>query len=89
MHPQAKYQDGILRRCLEREPDVPYPIDHGWVMDAPGILFVDWMSGPVAPENVLEMISCKCARRCTLSDSLSDSLSEMCIRKCVMLSIIF
>ena len=49
MHPQANYQDTILRQCLEGELDIPYPIDHGWVMDAPGILSVDWMSGPVAP----------------------------------------
>ena len=54
---RANYQVGIWRRCLEQEPDVPYPIDHGWVMDAPGILSVDWMHGPLSPEDVLEMLS--------------------------------
>ena len=48
-------------------------------MDAPGVLSVDWMSGPVAPENLLEMLSCKCTRRCTLSDSLSENVyQKMC-----------
>ena len=34
---RANYQCGIWRRCLELEPDNPCPIDHGLVMDAPGI----------------------------------------------------
>ena len=37
----ANYQVGIWRRCQEWEPYLPYPLDHGLVMDASGKLSVD------------------------------------------------
>ena len=53
----ASYHVGIWRHCLEREPDIPYPIDHGWVMEASGVLLEDWMSRPAAHEDVLYTVN--------------------------------
>ena len=79
---RANYQVGIWRRCLEQEPNIPYPIDHGWVMDAPGILSVDWMHGPLAPEDVLEMLSSKCTRQCTPPDCICMKKGLKCTYMC-------
>lgn len=39
---RANYQAGIHHRCLERNPSIPPPNSHGWIIDD-GILRVKWM----------------------------------------------
>ena len=77
----ANYQVGVWRRCLEWEPDIPYPIDHGLIMGAPGIRSVDWMSRAVHSKDVQELLSCKCTRQCTFPDCMCMKNELKC--KCV------
>ena len=79
---RTNYQVGIWRRCLEPDPEIPYPIDHGWVMDAPGVLSVDWLNGPVAPDDVMEMLSCKCKRQCSSPDCVCIKNGLKCTYMC-------
>ena len=60
---RANYQAAIWRRCLEPYPIVPSPDEHGWKITANSIE-IQWMSGPPAPEAILEFLSCKCKRAC-------------------------
>ena len=62
---RANYQAAIWRRCLESNPSVPHPTDHGWKVND-GDLAVEWMRGKPAPEAVLDLLSCSCARSCKL-----------------------
>ena len=64
---RANYQCAVWRRSLEANPDVPAPEPgYGWVVVDDGNLDVLWMSGPPAPQVVLEFMSCKCRRVCEL-----------------------
>ena len=63
---RANYQAALWRRCLEAQPDVPSPVEHGWKLDPEDGLLVKWMDGQPAPEAVLDLLSCKCTRRCVL-----------------------
>ena len=61
---RANYQAAIWRRSLENSPLVPSPADgHGWSV-TDGKLGICWLTGAPAPEIVLELMSCKCPRRC-------------------------
>ena len=66
---RANYQAGIWRRALIGNPAIPDPVGHGWLtesVDNPDTLGIDWMNGDPAPEAVMELLSCKCPRSCTL-----------------------
>jgi hypothetical protein len=40
----------------------------GWTTDGDGKLNIEWMRGSPAPDTVLKLLSCKCARSCKLPD---------------------
>lgn len=67
---RANYQASIWKRCLEKTPDIPSPLDHGWKIekeDEKEVLEVDWMSGLPAPLAVLDLLSCTCRKnKCVL-----------------------
>ena len=66
---RANYQAGIWRRSLERNPSIPSPNGNGWKLETTNDkqdLVIDWMEGKPAPEAVLELLACKCARSCKL-----------------------
>ena len=58
---RANYQAAIHHRCLECNPSIPPPINHGWILDD-GVLRVKWMDLLPAPEAVLELVNCKCKK---------------------------
>ena len=61
----AKYQAGIWKRCL----DIPNPIGHGWCLETTGredYLAIDWLDVQPTPEAVLQLLSCRCSRKCKL-----------------------
>ena len=61
---RANYQAAIWRRSLESSPTVPSPTDgHGWNL-LHGQLELCWLTGALAPEVVLELMSCRCSRNC-------------------------
>ena len=66
---RANYQCAIWKNALVCKPDIPDPVGHGWKMsnlDGADVLAIDWMNGPPAPEAVLELLSCNCARSCKI-----------------------
>ena len=65
---RANYQAGIWRCCLQQHPLVPSPDKRGWVRNDDGQLTVEWMRGSPAPDAVLQLLLCKCSRRCKLRE---------------------
>ena len=62
----ANYQPAVWRKSLEQNPNMPSPeLGHGWVLDDDPLV-VEWMTGPPAPEVVLEFMAGKCSKACTL-----------------------
>ena len=62
----ANYQAGIWRCSLQQHHQVPIPVKRGRVRNDDGQLTVEWMRGSPAPETVLQLLLCKCSRRCKL-----------------------
>ena len=56
---RTNYQAYIWRKCLEANPEISEPEDHGWKLDEEKLV-IDWMSNPPAPDVVLEFFSCSC-----------------------------
>ena len=87
---RANYQAGIWRRCLEQDPQVPRPFGRGWnieMEEGAEQLVVDWMDGQPAPRAVLDLLACKCPRKCVLPncECLKNGLkcTDMCrLRDC-------
>ncbi|KAG1659234.1 Programmed cell death protein 4 [Nymphon striatum] len=65
---RANYQTAIWRRSLEKSPDIPSPVGNGWCMqveeDGKQHLLIDWLDVAIAPDAVLQLLSCKCSRTC-------------------------
>ena len=64
---RANYQGAIWRRCLENNPDVSSPVEHGWSrvdQDGDLQLSIDWFNVSIGPQAVLEFLSCSCKREC-------------------------
>ena len=60
---RVAYVTAVIKRSLERYPDVPRPYDgHGWIMDENGTLQIQWMLLPPAPEEVMQFITCGCLK---------------------------
>lgn len=57
---RANYQAALWRRCLERDPQAPSPVGHGWKIESVGgvdQLVVQWMDGQPAPEALLYLLA--------------------------------
>ena len=65
---RANYQAGIWRCSLQQHPLVPIPVKRGWVRNYVGQLTVERMRGSPAPDEVLQLLLCKCSRRCMLPE---------------------
>ena len=78
---QANYQAAVWRCSLHATPEVPNPIDHGWIEDD-SKLANHWMRSPPAPDVVLQLLAYKCTRSCKLPSCtcLANGLSctDMC-----------
>jgi len=78
---RANYQAAIWRRSLQRCPQFPWTVGHGWVEEDDN-LSIKWMSEEPAPAVLLEVLSCSCAKSCKLPTSacLTNGLkwSSMC-----------
>ena len=79
---RANYQAGILRRCLQREPDVPSPTEYGWTTDVEGNLEIQWMTGSPAPASVLELMKCNCTRVCDAKGCTCIANGLICTHMC-------
>ena len=66
---RANYQAVIWRRSLVNSAETPNPSQgHGWTTSEDGSLVINWMTGSPAPQVVLSLLSCICARSCRPND---------------------
>ena len=79
---RANYQAAIWTGSLQQHPQVPSPVEHGWTRKDDGQLIVEWMRGSPAPEAVLQLLSCKCSRRCKLPECQCMSNGLKCTDMC-------
>ena len=57
MHIQrANYQAWIWNSSLERYPEIPSPVGHGWVLDESDKLNYDWTKGDIMPQELVDII---------------------------------
>lgn len=66
---RANYQAGIWRRCLQQDPNIPSPVGKGWKLETDSgdeQLVIDWMDGTPAPQAILDLLTCRCPRKCVL-----------------------
>ena len=61
---RANYQAGIWICNPQQHPLAPSPVKRDWVRNDVGQLMVGWMRGSPAPDAVLQLLWCKCSRRC-------------------------
>ena len=62
---RANCQAAIWRRSLENSPTIPSATDgHGWKVEGDLQIGIEWITGAPAPDIVLSLMSCKCARSC-------------------------
>ena len=70
---QVNYLACVWKRCLEQETDTPSSEGHEWMIED-GQLVIDWMLGLPAPQDVMELITCKCSR---IAKPLNASVLQM------------
>ena len=60
---RANYQAFIWRHCLSANQDIVH--GHGW-KNKDGQLEIDWGYEKLVPDEILEFISCKCTKQCSV-----------------------
>ena len=84
---RANYQSAVWRRSLENTPEVPAPTQgHGWALNEDGKLIIQWMTCSPAPETVLTLMSCRCARACQPSNCTCIMNNLKCTPACKLLT---
>ena len=78
---RANYQAFIWKKALEIDPKIPDPERHGWEL-VDGKLRVLWMKNKVAPEEILELLVCKCKRKKCLEECQCVQLKIPCTDIC-------
>lgn len=81
----ARYNLFCAKNCLESNPIIPSPNGNGWKLDTTNgkeDLAIDLMEGKPAPEAVLELLACKCARSCKLLQCVCLSNGLKCTDLC-------
>ena len=49
-------------------PDIPEPDSNGWIERADGGLNLYWIQRQGAPDAVMELLACRCKRKCAPND---------------------
>ena len=66
---RANYKAAIWRWSIVNSPETPnHSQGHGRTTSEDGSLVVNWMTGSPAPQVVIGLLSCKCARACRPND---------------------
>ncbi|MCH2406132.1 MAG: hypothetical protein MK200_08070 [Nitrosopumilus sp.] len=61
---RANYQTKIWRSSLIPNPAVPSPEGHGWYLNENNELAIKWMDCRPAPDEILELVTCDCKKKC-------------------------
>ena len=80
---RANYQAAIHHRCLQRKIDAPTPVNNGWILNEENDLVVVWITQPVAPDSVMNLITCSCKKTSCIQGKCSCYMngikcSELC-----------
>ena len=77
----ANYQALVWRNALRSNPMIPSPNGHGWdVTD--DVITIKWLGSKPAPEEVLELLSCLCKRKCKAEDCVCMQAGLKCTVLC-------
>ena len=82
---RANFQAALWRRCLEKDPKVPSPVNRGWKMEREGAeeqLVLHWMDGKPAPQAILDLLACNCTRKCELPKCVCMANGLKCTDMC-------
>ncbi|CAB3977033.1 Hypothetical predicted protein [Paramuricea clavata] len=60
---RANYESYVRRRCMVQIITAGRPDGHGWHIEN-GQVCIKWMTLPVAPDSVLEIMNCSCKTGC-------------------------
>jgi hypothetical protein len=60
---RANYESYVRRRCMVQTITAGSPDGHDWYIEN-GQLCIKWMTLPVAPDSVLEIVNCSCKTGC-------------------------
>ena len=71
---RSNYQTKIWRLSLASNPEIPSPDGHGWYFDERGELEIRWMDCRPAPDEILELVSCDCKKKCIESSCICIQL---------------
>ena len=77
------FQAAIWQRCLEQNPSIPSPEGRGWKIEIEGShtqLMVHWMTGQPAPEAILDLLACNCAKNCELPQCIGITKGFKCTK---------
>ena len=80
---RANYQAAIWCWSLQSHIQIPSPAGHGWSLEEDRLV-VNWMSGEPAPVDMLELLSCRCKRRCQLPNCTCLSNGLQCTDFCTL-----
>ena len=63
---RANFQAAVWRMALQATPKLPSPHGHGGLsrMELLALTYIEWTTQLPAPEQLLELISCRCKRGC-------------------------
>ena len=82
---RANYQAAIWRRATTALPVIQSPHGHGWkVSESANTVEFVWLGSKLAPEEVLELLSCTCKRSCTVEKCCCLKAGLKCTALCTL-----
>ena len=80
---RANYQCAIHRLSLDAEICAPSPLNHGWTEDEGRLVFT-WMTLPLAPDDIIKNVQCKCKKAsCTTNRCSCHNARLNCTEMCL------
>ena len=80
---RANYKCAIHRLSLDAEICAPSPLNHGWTEDEGRLVFT-WMTLPLAPDDIIKNVQCKCKKAsCTTNRCSCHNARLNCTEMCL------
>jgi hypothetical protein len=70
---------------MESFPVIPSPVGNGWCKEDE-MLAIDWSDSLPAPEAVMELLSCDCAKECVEETCLCLQNNQRCTYLCKLVT---
>lgn len=77
---RANYQCYVWKNAHKPYSDIPSPTQHGWVTDDAGKLVVQWTSGAILPQSIVDLVDdeSRTAQDCD-DDDIVEDLNTVCL----------